>query len=110
MIDNDVTADIADERNRQDNKWGVQDHLDGTGVSHYDTWAADRARSLCQAAGTPKHPDTWRLILDEEVREAFAESDARRLRKELIQVAAVASAWIEAIDRRSTSHLSERSS
>lgn len=43
---------------------------------------------------------TWRHILQEEVAEAFAELDPAPLREELIQVAAVAVAWIEAIDRR----------
>lgn len=40
-------------------------------------------------------------MLLEEVAEAFAESDDARLRAELVQVAAVAQAWIESIDRRS---------
>jgi hypothetical protein len=43
---------------------------------------------------------TWRDILLEEVAEAFAEDDPGRLRAELIQVAAVATQWVEAIDRR----------
>jgi hypothetical protein len=36
----------------------------------------------------------------EEVREAMAESDPAKLRVELVQVAAVSVAWIEALDRR----------
>ena len=43
---------------------------------------------------------TWRHILTEEVWEAFAEKDSARLRAELVQVAAAAVNWIEAIDRR----------
>jgi hypothetical protein len=43
---------------------------------------------------------TWRDILLEEVYEAFAETDSDRLREELIQVAAVALSWVDAIDRR----------
>jgi hypothetical protein len=42
---------------------------------------------------------TWLDILLEEVAEAFAESDLVKLRTELIQVAAVAVRWVEAIDR-----------
>jgi hypothetical protein len=42
----------------------------------------------------------WVDILEEEVAEAAAESDPAKLRAELVQVAAVAVAWIEAIDRR----------
>lgn len=37
----------------------------------------------------------------EEVLEAFAEADPDRLRAELVQVAAVATKWIQALDRRS---------
>jgi hypothetical protein len=40
------------------------------------------------------------LILREEVYEAFAEEDPAALRTELIQVAAVAATWVDAIDRR----------
>jgi malonyl CoA-acyl carrier protein transacylase len=43
---------------------------------------------------------TWEHILTEEHYEAMAEEDPTRLREELIQVAAVAVAWVEAIDRR----------
>jgi hypothetical protein len=39
-------------------------------------------------------------VLDEEVWEAFAESDPAKLRAELVQVAAVAFRWIEALDAR----------
>ena len=42
---------------------------------------------------------TWLHILREEVFEAFAEDDPAKLRAELIQVAAVAVQWVEAIDR-----------
>ena len=42
---------------------------------------------------------TWADILREEYFEALAETDPARLRVELIQVAAVAVAWVEAIDR-----------
>ncbi len=44
----------------------------------------------------------WKTILLEEVAEAFAENDPATLRRELVQVAAVAAAWIEAIDRRAS--------
>ncbi len=44
--------------------------------------------------------DNWRDILLEEVFEALAEEEPKELRKELVQVAAVAAQWVEAIDRR----------
>lgn len=92
-----VLADVAAERAAQDAMWGVQEHPDGTGPE--GTAAADRAkRDLDEAkrAGGV----TWRHILREEVLEAFAEDDPDLLRGELIQVAAVAVKWAQALDRR----------
>lgn len=91
-----VIADVLQERARQDTQWGEQNHPDGTGGNQA---AADLARRVCQQAADAGQL-TWRQVLDEEVQEAFAEADPGRLRTELVQVAAVAVAWIEAIDRR----------
>ena len=117
--------DILAERDRQDAKWGEQNHPDGTGPNTLplmDTWihipeddmrgledytarllafAATQATNAA-ARGHRSEPVTWRDILLEEVTEAFAEEDLDRLRTELIQVAAVAAQWAEAIDRRRT--------
>jgi hypothetical protein len=91
-------AAVTAERAKQDSKWGEQNHPDGTGEPH-EAVLAEAKRRLCEtAAGAGAL--TWRDILDEEVAEAFAETDPARLRAELVQVAAVAVAWIEAIDRR----------
>jgi NTP pyrophosphatase (non-canonical NTP hydrolase) len=80
-----VLFEIKKERIRQDDKWGVQN---------------------C-------HDFEWCSILTEEVGEVARAAneanfdsgknrgDFRSLRAELIQVAAVAAAWVEAIDRRS---------
>ena len=74
-----VLNSVMVERERQDKKWGSQ-------------------RSLPDA--------TWLAILVEEVGEAAAEVitnpgySERRLRDELVQVAAVAIAWVESIGRR----------
>jgi hypothetical protein len=91
-------AEVADERERQDDRWGEQNHDDGTG-GKYDVILRDAARNACQREAEAGHP-TWRSILFEEVTEAFAETDPAKLRAELVQVAAVAAAWIEAMDRR----------
>jgi hypothetical protein len=48
--------------------------------------------------GEQNHPDG--TIALEEVFEALVETDPAKLRDELLQVAAVAVAWVEAIDRR----------
>ncbi|MFD1535644.1 NUDIX hydrolase [Nonomuraea guangzhouensis] len=93
-----VLGDVAAERAAQDAKWGMQAVPDGTGAE--DAVAeADRARRETDEAGR-RGELTWRHILREEVLEAFAESDPELLRTELIQVAAVAVKWAQALDRR----------
>lgn len=92
-----VLAEVAAERSRQDAKWSEQNHPDGTD----EVWraAADRARRACQRAAA--HDEvTWFHILREEFWEAMAETDPSSLRIELVQLAAVAVAHVEAIDRR----------
>ena len=80
----DVLSEVAKERWHQEDKWGQQDNPDFE----------------------------WVSILTEEVGEAAAEvneanfvsgknrGDFSKLRAELVQVAAVAVAWVECIDRR----------
>lgn len=89
---------VAIERIQQDERWGEQNHADGTGDVYWKVVAED-AKRVCEAA-RGRGEMTYQHVLDEEVCEAFAESDPVRLREELVQVAAVAVAWIEAIDRR----------
>lgn len=105
-----VLAEIGTERRRQDKKWGEQNHPDGTGGQplrltevNLDLRTGEELalifRARCQrlsAAGEV----TWRDVLLEEVFEALAETDRERLRTELIQIAAVAVQWVEAIERR----------
>lgn len=103
-----VLEEVSEERARQDQKWGEQNHPNGTGddrrllgVIDLPTWgticynARQRADRL-NATGRATYLD----ILLEEVAEALSESDPDRLRAELIQIAAVAVQWVEAIDRR----------
>jgi hypothetical protein len=94
---------VEHERQRQQAKWGEQNHPDGTGLDpDGDRELADLARNACNQAASEGRC-TYRLILEEEVCEAFAESDPAKLRAELVQIAAVAVAWVEAIDRRGPS-------
>ncbi|MFJ2174366.1 NUDIX hydrolase [Streptomyces sp. NPDC087851] len=93
-----VLAEIAGERRRQDDKFGVQNHPDGTGLSVYQHSARRYQDHAARAAASGTL--AWRDVLLEEAHEALAESDPARLRAELLQVAAVATAWVEAIDRR----------
>jgi len=95
-----IMDEIRRERNRQDLKWGEQNHPDGTGPEASDSsLEAHRARNACRYAAK-RGAVTWRHILREEFAEAMAEGDPMALRAELVQVAAVAVAWVEAIDRR----------
>lgn len=109
----EVAEEVIGERLRQDQQWGEQGHPDG--IHPGINWAteiapafergdvavqiASIARKECQRAARQGEV-TWLKILREEVAEAFAETDPVKLRAELLQVAAVAVAWIEAIDRR----------
>lgn len=93
-----VLDEVRIERENQDKRWGEQNHPDGTG-QYPEIVDADVARMATQNAAEGGYLD-WLHILREEVAEAFAETDPSRLRAELVQVAAVACAWVEAIDRR----------
>ncbi len=88
-----ILHEIARERDRQDVKWGAQHHPHGTSLSFVAM--SDEAKRRFDATSDP----TWQMILDEEVLEAFSETDVDKLRAELVQVAAVAVAWLEDIDR-----------
>lgn len=77
MIDPRILNDIIRELERQEAKWGVQDHL----------------------------PYTWIAILVEEVGEvcqAVLKGDADNYREELVQVVAVAVAQLKSWDRNKT--------
>lgn len=99
-----VFAEIGDEvyqeRVRQHDKWGEQNHPDGTGGVSAEYWAKvirrDCDRAFADGRGTFAH------ILNEEVAEALAETDPEKLKTELIQVAAVAVAWVEKLIREET--------
>lgn len=93
--------EVWKERDRQEVKWGEQNHPDGTGGPVL-RMKADEAQVMCDEAAK-QHVMRWRYILEEEVAEAMAESDPALLRAELVQVAAVAVSWIEALDRRKRS-------
>lgn len=112
-----VLANVARERVAQQMKWGQQNHPDGTGpmeVHLYDlptsldseagvgfVYADDFEAWATTSCETHAAADdiTYADILLEEVAEALATGDPKQLRTELIQVAAVAVAWVEKLDR-----------
>lgn len=106
-----VLNEIALERQRQDNKWGVQNHPSFDWRNEHDTFSdrclynMENARLSCDYEHQHGHGD-WRGILKEEYYEAMYEAACHnepKLRTELIQCAAVIVAWIECIDRRNGS-------
>ncbi len=120
MTRTQILAEVARERVRQTEKHGDQSHLpdgtgpyeqpligngasplqpDGTAVARWLAWWAKRETDRAARHGAV----TFRDILLEEVFEALAESDPAALRTELVQVAAVAVQWVEAIDARAPS-------
>lgn len=112
--------DVKDELERQHEKWGPQDHPNGTGPdadvpatyeimtwAEGDTWAPAsgvlRSVRLENDRAVAGQRLTWLLILLEEVFEAAVESDPEKLSIELNQVAAVAVQWRLAIQRNGSS-------
>ena len=130
MSTRSILEEVAAERVRQNDKWGEQNHADGTGPRAELVWAPELDLQVRMAiwgalerAGITegrwtqfsmlqhvlKHrvdsaaeqgESTYRDILLEEVFKALACDDPAELRAELIQTAAVCVQWLEAIDRR----------
>lgn len=105
-----VLKHVSKEVARQEEKWGVQNHPDfhpaiANSTAHYDRPAfyglptEQQSKALCDADAS-KGETNWMRILTEEVSETAAAPDEETLRKELVQVSAVAVSWIDAIDRR----------
>ncbi len=111
LISQELMNAIDRERQRQEAKFPGQ-VLPATVVQANPGWLyADNAKWACSHAGVSfeenakemcdSRPD-WSRVLVEEVSEAISAAgrgDAEHTKEELIQVAAVAIRWIEAIDR-----------
>jgi hypothetical protein len=101
----DVLSEVLAERGRQNAKWGEQNHPNGTGPHvvwrSFSPEAADACKELRDRTNLNAQTGelTWLDILLEEIAEAFAEDDPAKLRAELVQLGAVAVAWVEAVDR-----------
>lgn len=93
----DIAEEVFSEVKSSTKKHGEQYHVPLGGGTYRDARAADRARrttDLHAEEGTV----TWQDILREEYLEAFAEVDPALVRKEMVQVAAVAFKIIDSID------------
>ena len=110
-----IRSYVSDEFRAQDEKWGEQNHEDGTGPTTTPLLgfrridegipAEDLAKIFTDRTderfrGGADLPGTWRDILLEEVFEALAEDEPGALVHELVQVAAVAQQWAAAVIRR----------
>lgn len=98
--------DIILERRRQEAKWGQQDLPDGDGTTERLYLHAEAEKARCDKAHDERRC-TFAHVLREEVAEALAEcapdndpERRARLRRELIEVAAVCVKWVESLDRR----------
>lgn len=98
QIPDPVIDDVHAELDRAYAKFPDQHLPDGTG-NPYARNAADIARSVTDKALREGNA-TWRHVLNEEVSEAFAETDSALLRAELVQIAAMTIRWIRDIDLR----------
>lgn len=116
VIDTLIITGIQAELARQIEKWGVQRHPDGTGpfkpMSYIGLASVirDQACESCDRAARDGRV-AWRHIAAEELFEAFAEpAGSDELRRELIQVAAVAISWVRDLDLRRVEAQSESGS
>lgn len=102
-----VLNEVLAERVRQDEKWGEQNwpsfYKPEAGSvfrsGYYGVVTESTAKAQTEAAFRDRR-GTYADIFVEGVAEAIGAPDEVHLREELVQVAAVAVAWIEAIDRR----------
>jgi len=111
----EALTNVSEERVRQVEKWGVQSIPDRS----TDSWAGDElaAESAERRANFWKAENdrrvangtlAWDGVLLEEVYEGLAETDPVKLRAELVQIAAVAVAWVEDLDRKRDAEILER--
>ena len=103
-----VIAEVCAERARNRARWGEQNYpssasLGGPGACLLYGIPTERAAKETVARATKDGCLTWADVLLEEFAEAVAATDDVARRGELVQVAAVALAWIECIDRRAAS-------
>lgn len=95
-----IEREVRAERQRHLAKWGPQTHANGTSFDLW-TYETEKAKNDWQRS-RETGSETWLQILHEEVLEVFEkeEDDLLGMREELIQVMAVAKAWIVDIDNK----------
>jgi hypothetical protein len=102
----EVLLEVREERGRQYARYGDNSDLeDGTGtawlkpITNLDAASIEqRLRQEYNSHGVTA--PSWMHLLREELAEALTETNSKRLREELLQVAALAVSWIEKLDAR----------
>lgn len=99
-----VLDEIAVRRARQRTVVGLDEHTlpDGTG-QHPETIDADVARMACDQAAEGGCLD-WLHIVRAAAAQAYAETRPTQLRADLVDLAAYATGWIQALDHRTSHH------
>lgn len=100
-----VLGDVLEERERQDDLWGEQNHPSipsNVNRESYREFHREQANMWKQVNGNRVDLDllSWDGIALEEIEEALAEDDGPALYAELIQAAAVFAAWAETLRRQ----------
>jgi hypothetical protein len=93
-----ITSEIEDAVRAARSKHPLQSHPDGTSADFYGPLAR-----ICREKtdlATKNGMLLWVDILKEEIYEALAEQDPKRLRRELLDAGAVIVNWIKDIDSR----------
>lgn len=112
----EVLSQVADERQRQDTKWGEQAHPDvdrivaglsgalgpRSAAHFYGIPTAEVAKAETDAAARAGECSWTHIAVEElaEAVEAAALGDEVHLRQELVQLSAVCVQWVQALDRR----------
>lgn len=105
----ELIKEIIAERTRQDYLWGEQNHpiLDQALIGRkpsrmceeYEIPSESRAKMMYNISVQEKNTTYMHILIEEVSEAASCGSNITELRKELIQVAAVAIAMIESLDR-----------
>jgi hypothetical protein len=82
---------------RPDENWAERDYPDGT--SGHAAFLIARHRAQTEKRRTEGRL-SWRDLVDEQITEVFATTDAVELRAGLVRLGVIVAAWAEAIDRR----------
>lgn len=94
-----ILVEVKKERDRQNQMWGEQNYeiFDKGDIDHYSSMATNRKK--LNEVKVRNNLLFWSDVLLEEVYESLCEPNPFKCREELIQVAAVAVAMIESLDR-----------